>query len=365
MSFRYWSTVAPLVQSELERWERRARTIRDPAARTLALEKLDGERFNAEVAATLATLAPRAQRRAAVEAIVALEVMYDYLDALTEEPLAEVRDSERLFQAFTDAVTPEAGQDEDRGSESEAQDGGYLRELVGAVQVALGQLPTTDVIAEVIQHAARRCAEAQVGAHADASTETTELEDWSVREASASGLGPREFLAGAMASVLAVHALIAAAADQRTTYGQARAIDATYLSISALSTMLDSLIDFESDAKAGKPQYLERYADRDVLARELLSVARNASKHARDTPQEAHHLMTLVGVVAYYTSAPSARSAINRPVSVHIHRELRPLIGPTLAFMRVWRLIKRVRGNWRKAEDARDILALPPGVGVG
>ena len=54
--------------------------------------------------------------------------------------------------------------------------------------------------------------------------------------------------------------------------------------------------------------------------------------------------MTLVGVVAYYGSAPGAGSASALPVIAHMRSELRPLITPTLAIMRAWRLAKRLRG---------------------
>ena len=54
-NIRFWPTVAPLVSAQLKRWERRARVIDDPVLKKLALQKLRDERFNAEVAATLAT----------------------------------------------------------------------------------------------------------------------------------------------------------------------------------------------------------------------------------------------------------------------------------------------------------------------
>jgi hypothetical protein len=53
--------------------------------------------------------------------------------------------------------------------------------------------------------------------------------------------------------------------------------------------------------------------------------------------------MTLVGIVAYYASAPTAASDFARPLITPIRRELAPLITPTLALMRAWRLAKRVR----------------------
>ncbi len=53
-------------RTQLRRWERCARRIRDPPCKRSRLAKLREERFNAQVAATLATLAPRAHRKHAV-----------------------------------------------------------------------------------------------------------------------------------------------------------------------------------------------------------------------------------------------------------------------------------------------------------
>ena len=71
-------------------------------------------------------------------------------------------------------------------------------------------------------------------------------------------------------------------------------------------------------------------------------VAGDAARQARLLPHAAHHVMTLVGVVAYYASAPAAKSAFAQPVTARLTAELRPLITPTLALMRAWRLAKRV-----------------------
>jgi hypothetical protein len=53
--------------------------------------------------------------------------------------------------------------------------------------------------------------------------------------------------------------------------------------------------------------------------------------------------MTLLGVVSYYTSAPEARRRSARSSVLDLHRELRPMILPTLAVMRAWRLAKWMR----------------------
>ncbi len=343
-NLRYWTTVAPLVREQLARWERRAHAIPDPILRGLAMSKLREESFNVEVAATLATLAKPAHRRNTVEAIIALQVAYDYLDLLTEQPLPDPLAGRCLFEALIDAVAPgeRPGVDYYR-HHPRSDDGGYLRELVGATRDALARLPRADVVANVAQRSAERCAEAQVLSHAAAESGTAELERWATREAGSSGLEWPELLAGATASVLAVHALIAAAADARTTLRDAEEIDAVYLWIGAL-TMLDSLVDREHDIATGELGYVECYERPELMGARLVNVARDAASRARLLPNSAHHIMTLVGVVAYYTSAPAASSPFARPVTAHVCAELRPLITPTLALMRGWRLAKRVRG---------------------
>jgi hypothetical protein len=63
--------------------------------------------------------------------------------------------------------------------------------------------------------------------------------------------------------------------------------------------------------------------------------------------------MTLVGVVAYYASAPSAQSDFARPVTEQVRQHLRPVIGPTLAVMLAWRAAKRARTRWQGAAAGR------------
>jgi len=369
---RYWSSVAPLARAQLARWEDRARAIGDPALRALALEKLREERFNAEVAATLATLAPRPQRARAVEAIVALEVMYDYLDGLTEQPATDpLRSGSRLFEAFTDALggaaagrpgstTPTAETattQTDYFRDHRADDGGYLAELSAATLTAVADLPAWGAVAEVARRSAARCAEGQVRVHAAPRAGAAQLEEWARAQAAGTALEWREFMAGAVSSVLAVHALIAAAADPGTTPAQAAALDSAYLSISALSTMLDSAIDYERDSRCGEAWYVGHYDSPAALADRVVAVSREATRQAQTLPDAAHHTMTLVGVVAYYTSAPQARRGSTAALARRVHAELGPVLTPTLAVMRAWRGAKTLRralkGKRRVAPAAR------------
>jgi tetraprenyl-beta-curcumene synthase len=360
---RYWITVAPLVRAQLARWEQAARSIPDPALRALALGKLRDERFNALLAATLATLSPRAQRARVVEAIVALQVMYDYIDVLGEQHAAESPiDGRALFMALSDAVTLDGedgrgaialgvggglNSDADRardyyGERPRSEDSGYLQALSGTVRTTLAHLPNGATVAPVAGATAARCAQAQILNHDASHSGIDEAKRWATLQASGMALGWQEYLAGASASVLAIGALIAAAADSTTTRADAEALDALYLSIGAL-TMLDSVVDQEEDITAGQLGYVQYYDDPGLLASRLALLARDAVTRARGLANGSHHIVTLVGIVAYYASAPAASSDFARPLIRPVRRELQPLITPTLALMHGWRLAKRVR----------------------
>jgi tetraprenyl-beta-curcumene synthase len=345
---RYWSTVAPLVRSQLARWEQAAGAISDPELRVLALGKLRDEHFNAQVAATLATLSPRAQRARVVEAIVALQILYDYLDVLSEQPAADPkRDGQRLFAHLIDAVSVGPAVTRKSFELSPNNDDRYLERLSRAVGATFARLPAAAAVAEVAQEAAERCAQAQI-LHHEASRlgprlGISDLRDWATPRATGTGLGWQELLAGSTASVLAIHALIAAAADPGTTSEDAVELDRTYLSIGALS-MLDSLVDRAQDIATGQLSYVDLYDGPETMASGLANAARDGIARARGLPNGAHHAMTLVGVVGYYASAPTADDdAFARPAIARVKRELQPLITPTLALMRAWRLAKRAR----------------------
>ncbi len=342
------------MRSQLRRWEARAAAISDPLLREIARGKLVSERFNVEAGAMIATVAPARHRERAVEAIVALQVMYDYLDALTEQPSSDqLRRGLQYSKAFTDAVASSAhsGTDSDYYAHHPGgrDDGGYLAELTLAVRSAITGLPAADVIREVIVVTSARCAEAQVRIHTAAHAGMGHVERWASREAIGTGLQWREWLSGAMGSVVAVHALIALAADEHSTPQQARELDDTYLLLCVLTTMLDHLVDYEHDTLTGGPSCVRLYETRHELIEQLGAVVHGVIERTRRTRDGAHHLMILSGVVAYYTSLPSAMGEYARPVTEHVRDQLRPLITPTLASMYVWRLAKRLRALGRTA----------------
>jgi tetraprenyl-beta-curcumene synthase len=354
VNVRYWCTVAPLVRRQLRCWRGRAETIDDPVLRTLALAKLEDEGFNAEAAAMLATLVSRKHRRRAVEAMVATEIIYDYLDGLTESPSGcTPADGARLFTALTDAVSPALPSSGDYYRNHPHSERRYLEPLVATVRQAISGLPATAAIADLLRASAARGAAAQLQIHAAELRGGGDLELWARQQAAGTSLQWREFLAGAACSVLSLHALIVAASDPGTTYQQALDLDRIYLSISVLPTVLDSVVDYAADTSSGKAGYVQHYEDSSLLAQRLVSVLDDAIARSRRTPHGAHHVLTLVGVVAYYLSDPGADTEFSRSVTVHLARRAQPLLAPTLAMMRTWRTAKQLRARWRAASVTR------------
>ncbi|HEU4702158.1 MAG TPA: DUF2600 family protein [Conexibacter sp.] len=339
---RFWPTVFPEVRRELRMWDRRAQTIPDAALRANALAKLRHERFNTEVAATLATLVPPVRRRSVTEAIVALEVMYDYLDGVSERPGPDpLADGRQLYRAFADALAPVGPLADHYRHHPQRDDGGYLAALVLTARRALWSLPAAPEVAPAALGVLARCGEAQTRTHAIAQLGVEQLRTWASAQPQASRLRWSEVAAGAAASVLAGHALVALAAEPATTRADAERVAAAYFATCALTTLLDSLIDADEDAAAGAHPYLSYYASDAEATERLALLAREAARAVEGLPRAPHHLMTMAGAVAFYLSAPAARAAPKRQLTAPIVRELRPLLAPTLAIFAAWRGARR------------------------
>jgi tetraprenyl-beta-curcumene synthase len=374
-NLRFWSGVAADCRGELARWRRQAAQIDQDDLRRLAETKLAEEAFNAEVAATLATLAPRGRRATVVKAIVALEVLFDYLDGRTEA-LFERRHSPGAPEPERDAPEPGAdGQSDAHGALDEGMrlsetlravidgeapalggaDSAYLNALWGYAHRHAAQLPSLRAITPAALGAASRCAEAQLRLHAAAVLGDGQLRSWAQRACSDSGLGWREYVGASASSVLAMHALIATAAQPGVGQADAQALDGTYLRIAAVITTLDSLVDERRDRRAGHPGYVRLYEDRQEIQQRLLALVSQALARAGQLPDGAHHAMTLAGVAAYYTTHPGGADPANRAIRRAVRRALAPAIWPALAVLRSWRGAKRTHralnsaARWRSA----------------
>ena len=336
----YKRVVLPQVRCELERWERWTVKIPDSVLRQAALSTLREKGSNAEATAVFAILIPRPQRTSALRAMTALQTTIDYLDTLGEqsgdEPLAN---GLALHKALLEAVTPGAEHSDWYRLHAQSQDGGYLAALVTACQQEIAALPSNKAVSATARRAAVRCGEGQSYAHAAAIDENgaQRMESWALE------LDDQEEyfwweLAAAASSSVAVHALIAAAATPETSEEEAEQIDDAYFpSISALTVLLDDLIDHENDVTSGEHNYLEYYPSNAEAAERLAFIASRGKTAVAGLRRRQLHSAILTGVSGFYLSSPAAKSDYARPIRARLLETVGAAVYPILAAMRVLR----------------------------
>lgn len=334
----YRRAIVPRVRSELRRWEGIAEAIPNPVLRGYALAALREKGLNAEATAVFATLAPRMHRIAAIKAMVTFQVAVDYLDSLGEQPVADkLANGLQLHLALIDALSPGAPAANWYSRHPQDEDGGYLEALVMACRKTVRALPSHATVLAVARQAASRCGEGQSQTHAAASGDTEGLKAWVSGLEHRSGYLWWEMAAGASSSV-AVHALIAAAANPGTTAEEAALLDAAYFpSVGALTVLLDDLIDRDEDLSVAAHNYMAYYGSNLEAAERLALIALRARAAMAKLRQARRHGAILVGVAGFYLSAPGADTSYARPVRSRLIESLGFPVLPILAAMRLRR----------------------------
>jgi tetraprenyl-beta-curcumene synthase len=349
----YLGGVVPIVRRELGRWRGDAGSIPDPLLRGHALAALEEKALNVEATAVFAILAPRSTRPTAIRAMAALQVAIDYLDTLSEQPSPEpLRNGLQLHRALAAALTPGLEGEDWYRLHAQREDGGYLDRLVAACQEGVRSLPSQDAVAPLAQRAARRCGEGQSHTHAtepnagqDGTNATPSqgagrsvghraLKAWALRQPAPPVYRWWEVAAGASSSV-AAHALIAAAADPKTTVAEAELIDAAYFpSIGALTVLLDDLIDRDEDAAGGAHNYMAYYSSGEEAANRLELIAHLAHSGLARLRHPHRHAAILAGVAGFYLSAAEAETPYARPTRKRLLDSVGLTLRPIVAVMR-------------------------------
>lgn len=301
--------------------------IPDSELRAAALSALSKKGSNAEATAVFAILAPRARRAGALRAMVALQTAVDYLDTLGERPVDDpLAAGLALHRALEDAVSADPGSEHDD----------YLAALVAACRRELAALPAIGAVRPTARRAAQRCGEGQAHTHAAAAGEESALRAWAERQPCPPGYAWWEVAAGASSSV-AVHALIAAAADPRTNAAEAELIDAAYFpAIGALTVLLDDLVDREDDRAAGEHNYMAYCASGSAAADRLAFLTARAQAALAPLRHHRRHAAILAGVAGFYLSDPAARGGFETPVRARLLTELGAGARLIAATRRLW-----------------------------
>jgi len=333
----YWLGIVPRARGEIHAWKRRARAIPNPTLRELALEKLTKEQLNPEAAACFAVLAPRRARPCSIRLMVAYQLVYDYLDAVNEQPAyTPLADGLRLHRALTDAITGNGTATSYYRHHHQHEDGGYLPAFVHACQRLLRELPAQR-LTPLLVHAADRCGEAQSRNHATVTEGYEQLIAWTGAQTSGSEYLWWELAAGGI-SCLAIHALLAAAADPRTTPGEALRIDAAYFPpICAISALLDSLVDHAADSETTNHSFVAHYKSSAHAADRFTAIVKDASRYTSSLRHHRRHATILAGLASFYLSAPQASAGFAQPVTERTIATIGASTAPMLAAMRLRR----------------------------
>ncbi len=335
---RYWLSVFPHFSRELRRWQARAHQIEDPVLRRLALDTQRIKRRSLEGAVAFAAFVPRSAQRPVIAALTAYQVIFDYLDTLTEQPNADpIGNGRQLNQALLTALEPRGGHWDYYAQHRQRSDGGYLEALIEACQVALSRLPSYATIVVPVRRAAQRIVVYQSLNHGDANRSHAAFARWARAETEPS-TGLTWWETGAAAgSSLAVLALIGATADPALTPREADALgEAYYPWIGALHTLLDSLIDRHEDTAApGQRSLIDYYASPAETAARLEMIAAHAVHHARMLPHAHSHTMILAAMASFYLSDPQASSPDARLAREQVLATMGELAGPCMLVMHV------------------------------
>ncbi|HXE46505.1 MAG TPA: DUF2600 family protein [Conexibacter sp.] len=348
---RFWPSIFPLVRSVLHELERDACAIPDPVLRAHALETLRGEGLSAMGAALVATTVDRTDPTL-VRLLVSLQVAWDYVDTLAEQPAADpLASGMQLHRALVDAISPTPPRADYYLLHSAHDDGGYLLALVERCRAACASLPAFPHVAPAAGEGLARAA-IQYAHHAPPARREAALQEWAAEQQGSAEASWFE-LAAAASSSLGVLAILALAADPATDEYLVERVHAAYAPwVDALTALLDSLVDRPDDARAGLANWIDHYPSDAAAGVRLEAIACRAFGEVRALPRGGRHAVIVAGMVAMHCSQSTAWLPGVRPTTRAVMRASGSAALPLLlALLRAWRWA-RARGDGDEGDQA-------------
>lgn len=348
----YRALIVPRARREIRRWAHAAETIPDPTLRHAATSAIATDTGNALAISALAATAPRRLRRRTVELVVTYQVLVDYIDRLNEgvcvgQLLRGLRVGLALSSALAEPASPIK-------VDPLGDDGGYLAGLVASCRERLWSLPSAAAIQQQARAAATRCSEALAYTHTAAEEgPLVEVRRWTTGQNAPGRYAWWELAAGGTSNIV-VSALLAAASDPETTAVDATKVATAYWPhICVLSTMLDSLVDFERDAITGEFSFVSYYASAAAAGEGLIRAARLALGATRSLRHRRIHAMIVYGVAGYY-AASAVRGSLASIIAPRLVASLGPTAMPIALTLRASRRIRASReAGTQPADDLR------------
>jgi len=327
----------------MESWRRLAAAIPDAQLRADAESNLRSSRLNAEGAALYAVL-PQHRQPSLLAALLAYQIMLDYLDTLSEHPGPEQRaDGVQLHRALAEALDPGGAISEHYRHHPWRDDGGYLRNLLDTTRRGCATLPSYERVRSRAVASARRMTVQSANHEPSPERREAALRAWAARE-----FPGRDELAwfewtAASCSSLSTLALLALAVDPRLHEDDVLEAEAVYFPwVCAASTLLDAFVDQHTDRAEGSHSYVEHYDSPAQMVERLCEIVFRSVDGARRLRNGERHALIAAGMVSMYLSKASARSAELRAASRRIARVAGSLPRVQMPIMRAMRLLQRL-----------------------
>ncbi|MBS1868902.1 MAG: DUF2600 family protein [Actinobacteria bacterium] len=335
------------VAHEIRLWEARAARIEDRTLREDALQALRCKRGSIDGAGLFWTLADRRDRRL-LRALVAHELIWDYLDCVSERGAAAGdANGLQLHRALADSLTPGTPMADYYRHHRWRRDSGFLRELVGVCRTCCAALPSYRTVQPTLLYEARRGAIQGLNHALDPRHREDVLRTW-LRAGDPRRRPPLHWfeLAAAESAPLVIHALLALAASPRARAEDARAVHGAYFPWVSLATvMLDSYVDQVEDSASGGHSYIAHYAsaaDGVERLREALARAGSGVLRLRDGHR---HAVLVACMVAMYLSKDSAGTPELRATTRSLVQAGGTLTLVLVPALRLWR-IRHGQRSW-------------------
>jgi tetraprenyl-beta-curcumene synthase len=330
----------PATSKEIAGWRGRASRIPDECLRAQALRGLDHRRGHIDGAVLLSTL-PARRSIDLLRALVAYEVMQDYLDGVSEQGArVGVEAPTSLFDAVGDALDPVSPTRGDYYAQLPwRDDGGYLAALVSTCRANVARLPSFGAVRELLRRESARTGVLWLNHVCDPARRDEALRDWTSRALPNRAGLPWHEQAAAGSGWITTLVLLALAAEPDLGVQDATTAHEAYFPYVALSlTLLDSWADQDVDAAVGDHNYVAHYSTREEAARRLCTSIERAAATVLRLPRGDRHAVVLACMIALYTTERSARKPALKPMTGDVIRSGGSLTRLLVPVMLLWRL---------------------------
>jgi tetraprenyl-beta-curcumene synthase len=336
----------PVVGREVGAWRRRARAMPDRPLREGALDSLTRKRANAEGAA-LFTILTRRRNHGLLRLLVAYEIVWDYLDNVSEAGAAEGEvNGRQLHRALLEAVDLEISVSDYYRHHPWRDDGGYLQALVEVCRQQCRRLPSYQRVRSLLLGEARRSEVGTLNHCLNPAERDRALRRWAEHEfqEDSGGVVPWYELTAAASCSAAAHVLLIMAADRDCDERDVADTYAAYFPrFSIATTMLDSYVDRDEDLVSGAHSYISHYPSEEIACMRVADSVALSSSALRRLPNGHRHAVIVACMVAMYSSKDSARAPARRASTHSLVRAGGSLTMLVLPVLRLWRIAYALR----------------------